>query len=387
MRITACLSTSLLALCLWGCAENPALTMSASDAGADAAMDPPDLFMPDLAPPPNPTEPQLDPHSGVVLANLELVTISFMDTVYTSEAEDFGDFIVKSKWLEAVGAEYGVHAGKHLKKVELPMNATTPITDSMLIQFIKTKIMDATLPDPAQHPQILYMFYFPPGITITNGTDTICNQFAGYHKHAIYNGNKFTYAVIADCKAGPDEITITASHELIETATDPYNAYYLDVGADDPWQIENGQENGDMCEYESDAVHEGGFALQKNWSNAAAKAGGDPCIPEAPANYENIRVSPEGVPAVAAGASITFTLTGWTKGVVAPWKIAMVNGDAADFDTTQQQAVLSGTTLYKNSSVTLTLKAPSDAPSGALGGVIIQSGSSHHRWPVAYTVQ
>ena len=376
-----------LALALVGCSEAPAIS-SATDAGVDLAMAPPDLFMPDLAPRPHPMLPQLEAHSGVVFSSVKLVTVTFMDTVYQSEAEDFGDFVVGSQWLETVGGEYGVHAGRHLKKVQLPMKSPTSITDGGLVQFLKSKIMDMTLPAPAADDQILYMVYFPPGITITHGVSTLCNQFAGYHNYSTYNGNKFTYAAIGDCNQGPEQVTITASHELIETATDPYlNSYSLDVAGDDPWQIENGQEDGDMCEYEPDSVHEKGFALQKNWSNKAAAAGGDPCIPEAPATYYNVMILPEGVPEVAAGGSITFTITGWTKGNLQPWKLSIANGDNADFDVTQQQAVLSGTTIYNNASVTLTLRPPADATSGLLGGVLVRSADANHSWPVTYTVK
>ena len=392
-RFTLPLAAALICL---GCDDTMSVNPQSidTDGGLDAA--PPDLSPPaDLLPLPPPTLPQAVPHAGTILKNVQLVTISWSDYSFAPLAESFGDFIVKSNWYKTVGEEYGVGPGKHLKPVELPERTPPSITDTQLRAFIKQKVLDKTLPAPSPDNQTLYMFYFPRSTTITDDSGnngTLCSQFAGYHRQGVINPSRYTYAVIGDCGGGDQEITITASHELIEAATDPYgppsDGFYLDADVTDPWEAENGQEVGDLCEYEPDMVSEGGFPLQKSWSNKAAAAGGDPCIPGAPATYYNIRVSPEGVPSVAAGDKITFTLTGWTVGgTVPPWKISLDSASASDFRLTELQPILSGTTVYNNYSVTLTLTAPVGAGTGLLAGVKVSSGNDKHAWPVAFTIQ
>ena len=87
-------------------------------------------------------------------------------------------------------------------------------------------------------------------------------------------------------------------------------AYGLNITqSDDPWQLFDGQENADICEFEH-GVDEGGFALCKNYSNKAAAACMDPCVPYDPKirPYENVLVLPRGVPSFPAGSTATFTI-------------------------------------------------------------------------------
>jgi hypothetical protein len=366
---------------------------------------PPDLFKPDQAqpPPPHPMLPAADQHNGTILAAVNLVTITYNKQLdgnpwpYQSWVERLGDWIVTSDWFKAVGNEYGVGPGTHLMKVRLDTMPPMMITDQGLEQLMITLIKAGTLPPPKG--DILYMIYMPPNVLVTNGIGASCTEFAGYHHAGFYGNARFTYAIVDDCTFGdPDELTNTASHELIEACTDPYEddpGYFLDKSLPDPWGIEYGQELGDLCE-DQPTVRDSGFGLTRSWSNAAATAGQDPCVPDQDPNYVNVRVDPATAPSIAAGASYTFTIYGWSaSGKAPPWDIrvaatssnSLIGGGGGSFTLTELKPQLHGTTIYDNASVTLTITVPSTANSGDSGGFVIQSGALHHSWPIAFTVQ
>jgi hypothetical protein len=99
------------------------------------------------------------------------------------------------------------------------------------------------------------------------------------------------YAIMAECVEGvdgatleymTDELTVTASHELAEAASDPDVAIskiaYLMVG-NDAWAPDRaGGEIGDLCEF-SRPLRIDTWAVQRIWNVDAAKASLDPCQP------------------------------------------------------------------------------------------------------------
>src|SRR5262249_3642797 len=136
-----------------------------------------------------------------------------------------------------------------------------------------------------------------------------CSEFGGYHNSYSYPGNTGTggsipastvqYSVVPRCDSSIDTTTVAASHEYIEAATDPEvgagTAFYMQ---DQLWSLEGG-EVGDLCETgKNSSTTESGFTVQRIWSNKAAKASHDPCVP-APAGdvYFNAAPSNEQVSA------------------------------------------------------------------------------------------
>jgi hypothetical protein len=100
------------------------------------------------------------------------------------------------------------------------------------------------------------------------------------------------YAVIPACDYGLGPtgnynfVTLSASHELAEAATDPHpetdRAFYL--FSNDAWLgalSYGGGENGDMCTYLLDPsyLESGFYTVQRIWSNMAAAASHNPCQP------------------------------------------------------------------------------------------------------------
>ena len=105
-------------------------------------------------------------------------------------------------------------------------------------------------------------------------------------------GGNVVYAVIPDCQlqsatvSAADAITTVLSHELVEAATNPYietaPAWYGVAAPFLIWELATGGlELADLCEYPitQPVGGAGHFAIQRSYSNAAALAGNDPCVP------------------------------------------------------------------------------------------------------------
>ncbi len=93
-----------------------------------------------------------------------------------------------------------------------------------------------------------------------------------------------------------DALTDTGSHELIEGSTDPYPltdhpAYGQVDNAHIFWLLAlGGGETSDMCAQSHTASYNDpdvGYMVQRSWSNKAAAAGKDPCVPRPREPYFN----------------------------------------------------------------------------------------------------
>src|SRR5262249_19750827 len=106
--------------------------------------------------------------------------------------------------------------------------AGSSISDGQ-IQAEITKLIDGAKL-PANDENTLYMVHFPPGVTINIQGSKSCAQFCAYHSTYTHAGKSVYYGVIPDlgqcgqgCGGGgkADNTTEVASHELIESVTDP----------------------------------------------------------------------------------------------------------------------------------------------------------------------
>jgi len=134
---------------------------------------------------------------------------------------------------------------------------------------------------------------------IPQGASLSCVNFGAYHANvtldAAHNNMDVAYAVMPRCATDPIEpgidvvniTTASASHEFAEAASDPFpmtKAAYASVdGPHRYWsRVLGGGENGDMCAQTPSSFTtfaELPYQVQRIWSNKAAMAGGDPCMP------------------------------------------------------------------------------------------------------------
>jgi hypothetical protein len=274
-------------------------------------------------------------HGGPTYPHVSLVTASYSDTPHDAEIQTFGDWLVKSTYWAAIGMDYGVSAGTH-SHVKLPIATPATLSNSDIGSYVDAAVKAGTLPQPTA--QTVYEFFLSAAATADNVPNAI-----GWHDRSPAG---HAYAVILPgCSSAAADILNTysfvAAHELIEAATDPApnSGYSFGFGQG---------EVGDLCNV---LTMQGGYAVPTIWSNSAAAAGGDPCVPATGRTYVDVDPAPASVSVGAqAGASASVTLTGWSTAQVGDWLVqaSVVSGSSgitAALDPMATDLVNNGETL------------------------------------------
>ena len=240
---------------------------------------------------------------GPVISNVQVVAVywgSGVGSAIQSWAPAYFAAVNNSAYLDALseydtptsgGTGQKIGRGTFLvgKTITPTMATGNAVDDSAIGPELDGQIAAGKLPAPTYDAQgfsnTIYMIFFSPGISITNGAaHASCVQFCGYHMSypLSSNGKPFPYAVIPDmsagsgcdagCGAGSGTTLIsgTVSHELAEAITD------MDVGAGNngAWYNQQYGEIGDICAYPSspaakspDTALVAGYTVQLEWSN------------------------------------------------------------------------------------------------------------------------
>lgn len=332
--------------------------------------------------------PQMLPHADVVLDHPKLVTITFSNYAAKAQVEAWGDAVVDSNWWATEGAEWGISTMTHDAKITLGPAPTVIIEDVTIEALIKNLIETGMVPaPPSQGSEYVYMIYIPATVPLGDSLQ----GFYGYHAQLTTPaGGRYAYAVILDDNSGIDTVTSTASHELIESATDPFDApqdgWAIDVPLPDPWYMTIG-EIADLCGFEP-VEQEGSYVYQRIWSNAAAAADSNPCVPSHDEPWNNVTADPAEMPTIAAGDSVTFTLTGWSTAQMDDWSVLVSDpADYSDLTVDEMNPQLDGDTINNGTTLGLTLTAPVTAHSGEVGGVYVYSGDYYRPWMLGFVVQ
>lgn len=305
--LLALLTSALIAGCGAGVETAPGADADLGDASADDGSLIVDVYVPDVpdAPTrqPSPVYPAFRPAAptvvsggGPVLRAPRIVPVfvaSGADTTWPDErAEiDFMRRYVASATWRAQVTEYGVGAGTvtdayHSDGAGLPAGT---VTATRFRTWVLNQIESRAWGAPDENT--LYILMLDARRQVQSGADATCRGIGGYHSDLRdIERRSIAYAVIPDCGSGLDTITRVLSHEIIEAATDPYPnaapAYYQPSTQAPPegaWAIAyTGGEVGDMCEHRSDAAirpDDLDYEIQRSWSNVAAAAMQDPCVP------------------------------------------------------------------------------------------------------------
>ncbi|MHB1843414.1 MAG: hypothetical protein ACYCWW_01090 [Deltaproteobacteria bacterium] len=334
---------------------------------------------------------------GPLLSHPNVVTVTFAGDPRGAALATFGASLASSSWLQAVSGEYGIRGGTSESHV---LSSVPPASqaDSDLLTFLHTQFEAGILPAPSGAPSSnVYLLYFPLGhVVIDAPGDQACTDYDGYHSEDTWQGQSYAYAVVLDCDAPSfanmsdlNEVTATASHELVEVVTDPLPDLapaYADVDAGDPWGGTGG-EVADRCgdSYEEDP---NGYVLQRSWSNAEALDGGSPCVPW-PAERPYYNVAPlSAAELVSDGGSASLELEGWSTAPTPPWYVRAETSTYGAFDP---KPTLSTDILVDGETTVLTVTVPPGTPSGSQGVVYVFSApqaaqSDFSLYPVTVTV-
>jgi hypothetical protein len=350
------------------------------DAGIDRAVGSPDVTAtaqrdaaPDVAtvsttyPASHPPLPTVVSGGGPTLANPVFIPITFPGDPNVDDITTFTAEIGQTNYWSTIVTQYGVGAATSGTPIVLtiaqePTGIGGTIDDSAVQSWLQTQLDSGGVLTGLNSPNTVFAVYFPSGTTITLQGQQSCQSFGGYHSNftTTDTGQNVTYAVLPRCASFPtasttlvgvDAITGPASHEYLESATDPQpetNAAYVQPDqADIIWEfVMGGGEIGDLCvpfptAFFKPTTEPSGFTymVQRAWSNSAALASQDPCEPEPTGEvyFNSIAVLPAatlmfGSMSVAVNA-VTIPLHGsktvevdlYSSGPVGPWSVQAVD--------------------------------------------------------------
>jgi hypothetical protein len=235
-------------------------------------------------------------------------------------------------------------------------NNGSTITDTQIQSELLSQITAGHLPAPVLdsqgNPNTLYMIYFPPGKTISQGGSNSCQAggFCAYHgtTSTLLNGKNVLYGVMPDMQTGLcstggcgnggvfGNYTSVTSHELTEAITDADVGIATTFAPPLAWYDMVNGEIGDICNGQQGSYVANGtaYTIQLEFSNAAsncvlppAQTGPDFSITATPASQT-----------VTAGGGTSYTATvaasGGFTGVVNFTISGLPSGASASFNPT-----------------------------------------------------
>ena len=288
---------------------------------------------------------------GPVLAHPTVIPVFFGDDKDRARTESVLASLVGSDYWKNL-AEYGV--GDIAVGASVVLADKAPATfsldgiDSVVEGLWLRDVAPAPKPDGTQ----IYALFFPVQTQVVQVDGSpFCDAGGAYHDSRAMD---FAYAITPHCSPSFNEYMLSATHELIEAATDPYPLTNPASAGADAAHVGYRGEVGDLCDY-GGSRGGGGFPLfgttvERIFSNVRAKAGHDPCVPDlgltyfgaAPEAKDDIQVSDfvlgavkgKGV-VVKAGASAMVTLDLYSERQLAPFKVV---ADTMDPGTNQPSA-------------------------------------------------
>jgi len=337
---------------------------------------------------------QIADQGGYVMKNPIIVPITWDSDPAQAQYDTFADTIGASGYWQATTSEYGVGPAVSgtANHVHVSTAAPATITDSALQSMVTSNAGTAW---PAGTQDTIFLFFIPPTTSLQQGGSDVCAQGVGGYHEQLRSGGAGALAVIAPCNfkitpGQPTESMAAATHELIESATDPQpssNQAYIEF-TDPGFAFEYfttdisqsfGNEIGDACEIFNnsyfdyvDTTTPFSSWVQRTWSNKSGLGGHDPCVPELPGEtYFN--VTPFGMQMVSvsvpsfggttkeqalgyvipAGTTSKFQVGFYSEAAVGqPWSLSAVVGNPIDALLASQ----TGTLDAKNpSSVTVSV--------------------------------
>jgi hypothetical protein len=305
-------------------------------------------------PAPHATLPVIQTSGGPVLSSPQVVPVFFSSDPLRPQVESFLAQLANSSYWPAVTREYGVGPLGVSPSVVVADPPPATIADSDIQTWLASYAWPPGVPPPGSDLGHVYAIFYPESTVVSDsGNHASCIEYYGYHAEAIASPgsavSRFVYVVVARCASGAlaaiDGVTSTASHELVEAATDPLpSSAPAFTGADNDhlaWNygFTGPAEIGDMC-LSRDREHAnarlvGSFVVQRIWSDQAAYTGLDPCVPPAPTPYfaaapeldQTVEIVSGGVQAtkgvrIAVGESATVSVDLFSTAPVPDWYVA-----------------------------------------------------------------
>ena len=244
-----------------------------------------------------PVLPQVIDVGGTFLASPKVQPILYASDSGGQDILAFLQELATTSYWAQTTSEYGVGALTVLPAITLTDPPPTSVTDATLESSLASNTSGADPGWGAADPSTIYLFVLPQGTIEADSEGACCTDYDGYHFQTDVDvGSSVVtvpYALSCACPGfdGPSvtdlqERTVDMSHELVESATDPFPdsdpAYTQEDDADIVWTLVTDGEVADMCEFNDDAnvIPPGStYMVQRSWSNAAAARFENPCVP------------------------------------------------------------------------------------------------------------
>lgn len=340
--------------------------------------------------------PRLPDRGGPVLANPVVATVTFTtdDPALVDRVERFGDAITKTAWWRAVVDDYcpspGRCIGEGVGGEHLRLNESLPakLDDVTLEEILKRRL------GKAPRENTIFLVYLPPGVTLGDASVPQYCAHDGkiapraYHQ-TIDLGRPVPYAVLPRC-GDENELTATASHELLEATTNPdpaHRGFAFQQGSANMGFTAAGVEPVDPCGLITMDQHwttANGFAAQRAWSNRAAAAGHDPCVPSRPERPYLALVPNAPVARLAnIGDSVTIVVEAAADRDVPVRAISGFDLTGYQDHTSYVDVALDRSALAtgEKATVTITLRAK-NAAQLSIVGLVSTLGAQSWMWPV-----
>jgi uncharacterized membrane protein len=338
---------------------------------------------------PAPAGAHLTYYGGRVVSNLQVVGVLWGTGVYLPEVTSssspsiatFFQGVLNSGYVDWLDPEYntslrsfnGTQTSQRIGRgAFVGWTTITPsvtgltIDDSVIQSELSAQIAGGKLPAPTHdaqgNPNTYYAIYFPSGITITQGGFSSCvsGGFCSYHGTIanalgfgeVYYGVHPDMGASSGCATGCgndptpfNNYTVVASHELMETITDPEVGLAVAAAPPLAWYDGNNGEVADICNGIPDTVTGSDavvYHVQQVFSNALQA-----CI-ATKANDFSLSVTPATQTATQGGAAVDYIVaTAVTAGTseTVSLSVAGVPSGATAIFTPASAAAGSGSTL------------------------------------------
>lgn len=357
---------------------------------------------------------------GPVISNVHVVQVLYGSGSYLSQvantttpsvASFFGDLLGTNSGYVSLLTQYnttisggtnqtignGTFDGQFQIVPSAGNNGST-ISDAQIQSELLAQITAGHLPTPildaAGNVDTLYMIYFPPGKTITQGGSSSCvgGGFCAYHgtTSTTFNSKNLLYGVFPDMQTGGCAVgcgggttfgnyTSVSSHELTEAITDADVGIATTFAPPLAWYDMANGEIGDICNAQQGSYTANGtaYTMQLEFSNAANN-----CVLPPPASSGpnfSLSASPSSVSVTQGGtgsSTITVTPSGGFTGSVTLSASGLPSGVTASFGTNPTTSTSS-----------LTFTASATAATGTFSVTITgTSGTLTHTTTVSLTV-
>src|ERR1041385_8498989 len=288
---------------------------------------------------------------GPIISNVQVIQVLYGSGSYNSQIAGttsptmgnfFGDIVGSNSGMISLLTQYNTNIsggtgqvfgfgtfGGLFQIVPAAGNNGSTITDAQIQSELLAQINAGHLPGPTNdalgNPNTLYMIYFPPGKTISQGGSNSCQAggFCAYHgtTSSTLNSKHVLYGVLPDMQAGSGcstgcgtstvfgNYTSVTSHELVEAMTDADVGIATTFGPPLAWYDMTNGEIGDICNAQQGSYVANGtsYVIQLEFSNAAnncvlppAAGGGTPDF--------SLSASPSSL-SVTQGSSGSSTIT------------------------------------------------------------------------------